>query len=644
MDPVIQDCFGFKGGGIMALVAPDSEVRFYKNTGLGNGRYGISRNLQNQRRFWESHLFRTFTELSYCRVGEGRLSVEMALSDALQCDYISFINRSFNQSITGFTYYARIVRCEYVNNVTVEIQYDIDWWETYRHQGVTIRPGLIKRQHMRADLWTLATANPFTSSITELWTSEPLTMSKDFETFFNQSSGNFATLPAGTGQEMFLYIIFGQNHPYKIPGLLDHLGQLNAVAGGSFWTNAGFRQNVPTVGTSIFLQYKSQGAATPIPSSVDWLTKFFEILEEANASQNIVGIYYIPGAFIPGRAEGGPGYQTVRMNPTAGVSYRNPKLYRSPYSFCRVTDGCGQMMEYEWEYFRDVEVGTDGAEFVGFMTVNGLPSFGISPIDYRQTPGVYTNTLEGINSQYTLIYSDIPFLPYSVDSYNAYLASQMQNLAYSANSGEVVKAVGDTASGAINGAMAGMPYGPVASGNAAAIGAAAAAIGHADTAAIYGLELAQSQFVSDPNSDTRRLSNMKKITEFTKSNAYIKSMLGADKFKAGAAYGYLPYLIDCPKFNIYNVTLTPAIGSVYDDWLDYYGYSCDYIGTPHVMNYIRDLPGAQNAPHFANISGSMCTYVQADITVNVPGEPAAAWIENMFSAGALFVSEESDVG
>ena len=91
---------------------------------------------------------KTFTNLSYQRVGNNRIRVQASADELYNCNYLMFQNTGFGNK----WFYAFITETPiYINDNTTEIVYEIDVMQTYFFDAV-LKPSYIIRQHQATDV------------------------------------------------------------------------------------------------------------------------------------------------------------------------------------------------------------------------------------------------------------------------------------------------------------------------------------------------------------------------------------------------------------------------------------------------------------------------------------------------------------
>lgn len=105
---------------------------------------------------------------------DGKCRIEFPTSTVSQCNFITFTNASFE----NVTFYARVTNWEYVNNVTSDIMYEIDWFQTYMF-NVEYKDAKIEREHLSEDDFQALEKNPWKTGIYEMETEEGLAVDKN---------------------------------------------------------------------------------------------------------------------------------------------------------------------------------------------------------------------------------------------------------------------------------------------------------------------------------------------------------------------------------------------------------------------------------------------------------------------------------
>lgn len=105
-------------------------------------------NINAQQTFFNTKISRTFTNLTYQRIGDNRIRVQASADSLYNCNYLMFQNTGFGNK----WFYAFITETpKYINDNTTEIVYEIDVMQTYFFDAV-LKPSYIIRQHQSTDI------------------------------------------------------------------------------------------------------------------------------------------------------------------------------------------------------------------------------------------------------------------------------------------------------------------------------------------------------------------------------------------------------------------------------------------------------------------------------------------------------------
>ena len=337
--------------------------------------------------YMKGKIVKTFTQQSYQRHSKGTLRI-LGKADALYtCNYLMFQNTSYGTK----WFYAFITNCEYINDNTAEISYEIDEIQTW--------------------LWDLELGQCFVER--EIPETDYL-----YENLIpeNLECGEY---------EIGSYIPVDLGEPYYlVQSCTDALGH----------NDINFCNGFP----STVMYYKTpvnDSATDPHETRIyRLLSAWFGNLQDNNP-ENIINISIIPEKLANTvYSEEGTRGEILREEvsiPTGGFSnfhgYRpkNKKLFTYPYTMLRVSNNAGQIVDYKIEDFKTTNV-LDGDSSFGFTLIgiaNGLPSIALMPIDYN---GIYT---EGqLNVDNAVVLTNFPTAPWVCDTYRAYLAQNKASI------------------------------------------------------------------------------------------------------------------------------------------------------------------------------------------------------------------------
>lgn len=465
-------------------IVPDSTVNLYANVDIdmASGVQIAFSSIANQRSYFNSKIVRTSTPCTVIKK-TGRLRLEIAGSVVSGCNYISFVNPSFDNK----TIYARITDYEYINNECTEISYLIDFWQTWMFD-VSFEKCGIARQYLNETDFNKAATNPYDPSIYAFRTPEDLSYDRSLEKPAYKYQGSTIDYPTKDGD----YIVAENN--YDTTNLQPALnGQANSIviflspidfadlgqAAEDSWqtfyedvTNDPDYRPHPGIGgtyldvneiytgdNDIVLSNMPRGyIVIEMPKfnsqeTMDVFNDFISYMTGWNAINQIIGVYVMPTwifkmAFVdPGQATS-PQWQNLVDNnvvsfPTSdnrtkgGLGY-NPhckKLLTFPYSYMRMETTDGSTKEYHYEDFSEVWTGAENTcKFKLYCDLNGNPTFCIVPFAYKEAVNVGSADIDGVSISLTTLASynlaerleiaSFPQVPFITDAYLTYLSKE----------------------------------------------------------------------------------------------------------------------------------------------------------------------------------------------------------------------------
>ncbi len=144
----------------MAEIIPDSTITLLFNVPLNNNyenTYWFSSVNEQTNFFFNNFSKQTFNQQSYQRKNRGWLRLSARYRDVYNANYMYFINnwRSATSSVSQMTYeqkifYAFITEVNYINDMTVEIHYEIDVIQTYMFNW-TLPQCMVERETVDGD-------------------------------------------------------------------------------------------------------------------------------------------------------------------------------------------------------------------------------------------------------------------------------------------------------------------------------------------------------------------------------------------------------------------------------------------------------------------------------------------------------------
>lgn len=133
----------------MAYIAPNTTVRIMHNVPLDEtyNHTVLFSSLSAQQTYFSGTVVKyTVNNQTYQRIAINKMRVEIPADNLYDCNYMSFQNTNFGNK----WFYAFITKVEYVNNVTSEITYDIDVFQTYQFD-ITVGECFVEREHVTDD-------------------------------------------------------------------------------------------------------------------------------------------------------------------------------------------------------------------------------------------------------------------------------------------------------------------------------------------------------------------------------------------------------------------------------------------------------------------------------------------------------------
>ena len=352
-------------------IAPNTIIKILNNCPLDNTYedtiYFASE--ASQQVYFNTLVKYTLTSQSYQRVQRGKMRVEVKAENLYDCNYLMFQNTSFGNK----WFYAFINNVEYVNNITSEIEFEIDVLQTWMFD-YELKESYVEREHSVTDVIgeNLIDENLETGEYIYDQYLEPL----DADLY------STSIVVAATFNKEYQDVSgFYASHIYS--GLAYNVFE-NTVEGGA---QAGeFIKNA------------------------------------AEKTDGIVSVFLMPTYFIPEfNAVINKSYERTHHKPyntVDGYKPRNKKLFTYPYQYLYVNNMQGDEAIYKYEFFDT----TDTFSLVYTGTISCNPSIISYPSQYKfQGGSIEKITLSGF-----------PQLPYITDTFKAWLAQNSSSLAVNA--------------------------------------------------------------------------------------------------------------------------------------------------------------------------------------------------------------------
>ena len=131
-------------------IEPNTTIKLYKNVPCDseyiNTLFFANRTAQNNYFHGTANVVQTLERQSYTRQSRNSIRIQGNISSIFQCNYMAFQNTSFMSK----WFYCFVTDVEYINNVTIEVTYEIDYIQTFL-LDCKLNRCFIKRNHVKDD-------------------------------------------------------------------------------------------------------------------------------------------------------------------------------------------------------------------------------------------------------------------------------------------------------------------------------------------------------------------------------------------------------------------------------------------------------------------------------------------------------------
>lgn len=629
----------------MPFIIPTNNVVLYSDVNITDNEQIAFSTSNSQIQYFARHKVTEFLDCTYIRKS-GYVRLEVPTRTVCNCNYMSFTNNGFENK----TFYARIVDWRYVNNVTTDILFDVDWFQTNMFE-FNFEPSYIEREHLSEDEWSIVQGDVYTEDVPSLMTLESLDMGTSLEKRYDTNSmvirhgfGN----PSGEAEtSIMLYLAGFKYNEEDDQEFIDCFDLIIGVDG-----KKKYARSFPDGVTNPYADFDSVDIKIPNAYDIcilqcmyhggdlDWdkrLTSALNYLAKKDGTHNIIGIYYVPTGGMNHWLNGN-GYSSdfaVTISPTTS-NIVNKKLLRSPFQYVRVYNGKGDIKEYFFEKFIPE---TGGARFTIAMTADPLPMISLFPVRYTilktGDSKVECNVDERID------YGYLPQVGYCTDAYLTFLSNQyMQECATRTSYDDTSWLVNQV----INAVGTGLGVGATIAGASAGSGSMAMA------GAQTGLSSLTSAINEQMDKETREALESFRNGNQQDADAVFgraKKSFVSNEYHAGVTTNLLERYFgptsdkSIGTFTIVRVQPTDKIMKLYDEYFSTYGYATNQVKIPNVVNFIRNISG--DRVHFDEaIDGyttgrTFCKTRNAHVISN-GGAVVSAYIENLFNNGCFFLN------
>ena len=519
----------------MPLIMPNTDIVLCKNVPL-DASYDHQLTFASQAAqlaYFYSKAYKIIHENSYQRAMKNRLRIECTMEEAVQCNYLYFKNTSFENK----TFYAFITGWTYINNITTEITYELDVFQSFWFD-IDIKASFVEREHSLTDV---VGANTVPETLEQgeyildgMSAFEPYAIPDVVAV--NASAIFYCTFEATRDSQ---HVITGYA---KFDGGLLH-GVYTGLCPIPIGSEAGVQEFIQDVTDSSFPYVDGIKVAYMCP---------FEPL-----SYDAVKLTPISWAFNL------PKHTTT----LAGYTPKNKKLLTYPYNVLRVRTDTDSTV-YRWEFFSNAN-----AEF----TMEGYflpePTLSLIPKNYNSA------TARNFCIENRLTIKEFPQVSVDADVWKVYMAQHGASL--------VTSMIGTTAEtgakliGAIGGAMAGgAPFMSVAS-----------ALGPTMPTAVQSAPMASNMSGIDLN-PVSTLNTASSLTGIATSLAQLHEISKRPPELKGTQTALSDFSTGAKKFYADNLCIRPEYAAIIDDYFSMFGYATHRVKVPNITgrpywNYVK---------------------------------------------------------
>ena len=288
------------------LITPDSSVSLYADVPISDGHEIVFRSKTEQSTYFATKRIASKAGCTYMRK-TGRLRIEWSTETVMRADFISFKNPSFE----NITFYAKLIDYEYVNNVTTDCIYEIDWFQSFCFD-VVYHACSILREHLTESDYQKAVENPWRRDIPELLTDEGLPCDESLECIYTDGSlaggaitGNRFKVPSGTTSILGdayandLYAVFllsqfdlGEWSSEDGTAFVDCFNYFGSVNQESTWGD--FINMFTSINQRCIRGTAMLGVRMDEADFKEHFTKAIDLLTSYSVTGSIVGIYVLP--------------------------------------------------------------------------------------------------------------------------------------------------------------------------------------------------------------------------------------------------------------------------------------------------------------------------------------------------------------
>lgn len=640
-------------------IGQNSVLNVYANIECTDGQQVIFQSDSARAAYFNNHRVAQFTGMSYV-YHDGVVKVEAGPGTMVNANYISFNNPSFESK----PIYARITDWKYINNKTVALTYEVDWFQTFMFD-FTAQSSQISREHLSESDWAAAVSNPWRADIMELNQDEGIVLnpydleSTDYHELQSTKDMYAAFLLAQTtvtykesdksdiNTRLAYFYKSVEDRHIKSPSFTQYgrmimMGSYEAGVAIPKAANILFIQVGETIASSGYDATVINDGYPEIRAGDSAIGAFVNLMTGAGLTNQILSVTAMTLAQI--RELAGANNQ-LTISPTVGNS-TDPKLKRYPFCYTELMSPAGNTTEYTYEGWQ--------GNTPTFITKTAYDLASRTAIPYKYLG-------KTLNYRERFDVSPLLQIPYTTDNFLTYLSQCYQKSADRETVAGALSAYGQAVTGAVQVGIGALELGSSV-GTYGAAGKALSATNSAQRAATYARtqQSAVNNGTGAVGTIAGGLSDVASAVGFNydqmaagglrgHSGLYqsifgdqgnLTDLVTSRESHPGSAYtpGALPSVmasITNPEYHYCNYYPTPATISLFEAYFAAYGYKTGRIGIPRVCNYIN---GSGSMPHWTTIDGKSCTYVKTTgMKIIAPLKPAADYIRAVFDAGCRFV-------
>lgn len=369
----------------MSIISPfpqNTEIKLYKGIPWGSDYKEIRLfdSVAERYAYLESKRTETWANCSIIKQGS-TIRLTGQINDYLTCNYLSFTNNGAGQLANARTFYAFILNINYTNINTFEIEYQIDWIQSYLFD-FTIGECLVEREHVSDD--TLG--------------KHTLEEGIEIGEYCLKDQQEFSFNPV-----VLAYILTEENEVQNVNNVVTclHLEAFNMQQLGVLRDLISLYNETPE--RIVMLQMGVQEMA----GEEHFFNKTETVIRESMFSFG--GVNYVP---------------------------KNRKLFCYPFTILTVDNFNGHVEQYRWEMFENPQIATFAIE----GSASPKPCMECFPVNYKGA--VATPTSPNTVEQEGVFYENFPQVPYATDAFRAWVSQYGATSAVSVGASVATSAIG----------------------------------------------------------------------------------------------------------------------------------------------------------------------------------------------------------